>query len=754
MQAQTNDIKYLDVIVDIPHLGDKGSFTYFPEKNKNITDYRLGQAVTVPFGRRNVRGYIVGISSTAEISENKIKRIKKVIGQKPIFSKELLNTLKLLAEYYNSSLLGFINTALPAGVDGSGEGFRTYINYKLNIDKEELEDKIEELKHKAPAQVKVLQILQQESQALLKATELIDRASVSRSVLYSLEDKSLIIKSNEVSHRQPDYELDNTREIIDHRLNTEQNKAVAEVSHALDIDENQNFLLHGVTGSGKTAVYLELIDRTINLNKQAIMLVPEISLTPYMVDFFYARYGDKVAVLHSRLAKGERYDEWQRIYKGEAEIIIGARSAIFAPVQNLGLVIIDEEHENTYKQNNFPYYHARGAAVLRAQQNNSPVLLGSATPSLESYYFAREGLYKYLTLKKRAGQGEMPVMKLIDMREEIKQDNYDILSCDLKKAIESRLNKGEQTLLFLNRRGYASFILCQECGEAIKCSDCDITLTYHRQKNMLKCHYCDFSRQVPPQCPACQSDLLQDFGSGTERLESRIKDEFPSAAVARMDVDTTGGKNSHKKILQKVDAGEIDILIGTQMIAKGHDFHNITLVGVLGTDLLLNLPDFRSSERTYQLLTQVAGRAGRGNKKGYVYIQTYNPGHYALQAVVKSSWKDFYQQELKIRSKLNYPPFSRMVRILFQAETEGILIMAADKVEKFMQAKYSQKFYYLGPTSAPLSRLRGSYRYHLLCFFPSIAARRTYLPEIQRFLQASLDKKINISVDVDPFSML
>ncbi|MFW5789637.1 MAG: replication restart helicase PriA [Bacillota bacterium] len=746
--------KYIDIIVDVPHLGDRGAFSYLPEKGKKVEEYLPGQSVRVPFGRRQATGFIVGFSSEIDIDKNKIKRISKIINQKPLFTEELLESLRLLSDYYSTSFLSLIKTALPAGVDGSGGAQKKVIGYKALLNGEELVEKIGKIKSKAPAQARILEVFLNSEIEIIEATDLLERAATSRNVLYTLEEKNLVARRDVINRRSPEYKIAGRDKKIDFELNSEQRKAFAKIFRSLDEKLNKVFLLHGVTGSGKTAVYFKLIEKVIENGQGAIMLVPEISLTPYMVDFFYSFFGNKVAVLHSRLSDGERYDEWQRIYQGEAEIVIGARSAIFAPLKNPGIIIIDEEHENSYKQGSNPFYHARGAAVIRARENGIPVVLGSATPSLESYYFAMEEQYEYLTLKERAGDGAMPEIDLIDMRGEIEAGNYGLLSYKLIEAINERLSSNEQVMLFLNRRGFASFILCQECGEAIKCPSCDITLTYHKGINKLQCHYCDYHIHVPKNCPACSSDLLQDFGSGTERLETVIKDRFPEAEVARMDVDTTGKKNSHKEILNRVDQGDIDILVGTQMIAKGHDFHNITLVGVLGTDLMLNLPDFRSSERTYQLITQVSGRAGRGDKKGQVYIQTYNPSHYALQAVLSSDWNDFYEEELEIRSKLYYPPFSRLVRILFKAETEGLIIKQVSKLKEFLEDNYDKEFYYLGPVEAAISKIRGKYRWHLLCFFPGIRERRRYLPEINSKIYELLSNKVDVSVDVDPISML
>lgn len=785
---------YLMITVNVPVAGDRKEYTYLPAEGRTAADYQIGEVLKVPFGHQGmVKGYLTGFAGTAELDDDKIKEVGKKVSRQPVFDYLLLEALSRMADYYAVSLLSLINAALPRGANSGGSRSREVLAYSLNFSEDKIEEVRKKLNKQATAQSRVLDVLEKTEEDWLPAVELVERAETSRSTLTSLEEKELLQRKKLRLWRKPAYrlsqkgqeresslefgrnpqqELKKQKSLLEFEnsksqqgqkeqdrsnkitLNQHQRQVLEKIDAELKNKQNPVFLLHGVTGSGKTEVYLRLIRKTLMKGKSIILLVPEISLTPYLVDFFYSRFPGELALMHSGLSDGERLDEWERIREGEARLVIGARSAVFAPVKDPGLIIIDEEHENTYKQSNYPCYHARGAAVIRAQVEEFPVLLGSATPSLESYYFARQGHYRYLSLPERAGEGEMPARRIIDMKEEVKEGNYGLLSAPLKAAIEERLNQNEQVLLFLNRRGFASFILCQHCGETIKCNNCDITLTYHKRENSLRCHYCDYQQPVPGECPACSSKILQDFGAGTERVEDTVAGLFPGARVSRMDLDTTGRKNSHRKILRQVDQGEVDILIGTQMIAKGHDFHNITLVGVLGTDLILNLPDFRSAERTFQLINQVSGRAGRGGKSGEVLIQTYNPDNFVIRAARKNLPENFYRKELRLRENLFYPPISRLVRILLRAEAENDLMEVTEKVRKSFAGNWYQRLKILGPAPAPLLKIRGEYRYHILLFFNSTAERMKYLPEIREEVEELCSRGIELLVDVDPLSML
>ncbi len=747
-------VKYIEVTVEVPVAANQDSFIYFPGDDKDIEEYEIGQFVEVPFGGRRVTGCITGFAEEADISSNKIRKICRIIGEEPRISPPLLEALKKMSRYYHAPLQSFIKAALPAQIREGGSGPAGKINYCLNISFSEARKVMEEIKSSAPAQARIMEILLENQNKYVPATELVEMAKTNRSPIYSLEEKGLITRKRIQERRIPSYEIDGESNDDKIKLNHEQRQALSRLMNAVEDSREEIFLLHGVTGSGKTEIYFRLVEKCFERNESALILVPEIALTPYLVNFFYHKFPRKIAVMHSRLSSGERRDEWKRIKEGEARLVIGARSAVFAPFVNPGLIVIDEEHENSYKQESQPHYHARGAAVIRSQIEKFPVVLGSATPSVESYYFSREGDYNYMRLRKRAGPGKMPEINIIDMRKEAKKGNYDLISENLKSAIDTRLKRNEQVLIFLNRRGFASFILCQNCGEALKCNNCDITLTFHMNINQLKCHYCGYNMYPPENCPSCGSDLLQEFGAGTERLEEKLCQFFPAASVARMDLDTTTGKHSHRDILMGIDKGDYDIIVGTQMIAKGHDFHNITLVGILGADIILNLPDFRSSERTYQLLTQVAGRAGRGKKQGEVIVQTHSPDHYALKDLKGKKPENFYDKELDLRKKLNYPPHSRLVRILFRSGKEKALSEFSTEVVNFLNNNFPQEFDYRGPQPAPLKKIKGRKRWHLLLFFNNIRQRQRFLPLLNDFLESTKPADVTAAVDVDPLSML
>ncbi|MFW5976304.1 MAG: replication restart helicase PriA, partial [Bacillota bacterium] len=623
--------KYAEVIVDIPAYEVDRVYTYIiPSTLKNSLE--IGHAVYVPFGNQRVTGYIVGFTDKLEVENKRLKKIKNKVLNKKLFNKDMLKLFKWMAKYYHSYLIKVINTAIPPGII-KGEVKKKEKSYVRLKRSKNLEKIIADIKKRAPKQSKILQILKDNPEKEYTVTELVNTADCYRGAVYRLKDKGIVEYYNKIEKRSPLLEIEKKESGTSFLEPTpDQKKAISLINKSMKKNSSDIYLLHGVTGSGKTEVYLNLIQKNLNENKGAIVLVPEISLTPLIIKRFYNRFGEKIAVFHSKLSRGERYDEWRRLKNGEAQIVIGARSAIFAPVQNLGLIIIDEEHENSYKQTEYPHYHARRVAYIRGKIDKSVVVLGSATPSLETYYYAQKGFINYLSLPERINSNNLPPVEIVDMREELTSGNTDIFSDLLKNEIKKALKQKEQILLFLNRRGYSNFVLCRECGHVIRCENCDISLTYHSDKNLLKCHYCDYDRKIPEICPECNSKYIRDFGIGTQKIEEKVKEVFPEARVDRMDVDTTTGKNSHKNILDKLEKGETDILVGTQMIAKGHDYPNISVVGVITADTILNLPDFRSSERSFQLLTQVAGRTGRGQKQGKVIIQTYSPDHYRIRA--------------------------------------------------------------------------------------------------------------------------
>ncbi|HHV72232.1 MAG TPA: primosomal protein N' [Clostridia bacterium] len=533
------------------------------------------------------------------------------------------------------------------------------------------------------------------------------------SAIKSLEKKNLVKIESKVVFRDP---LENVvfPPSVPPELTEEQKMVVEEITDKFRLGGHGVFLLHGVTGSGKTEVYMRIIEQIIKLGKQVIVLVPEIALTSQMIERLYGRFQSQLAVLHSGLSTGERYDEWRKIRLNKSKIIVGARSAVFAPVQKLGLIILDEEHESTYKQSDSIHYHAREVAIKRAELNQCPVILGSATPSVESYYLARNNIYGLHTMTKRVGKSLLPKVKIIDMREELKSGNRTIFSRELQIEMDRALREKEQIILFINRRGFSTFLLCRECGYTLTCKNCDVALTYHFADKILRCHYCGYLRPAPSQCPSCGGGAIRHFGTGTQRVEEEVKKLYPTARVERLDLDSTTRKGSHEQILNRFKRGETDILVGTQMVAKGLDFPKVSLVGVVVADTALNFPDFRAAERTFQLLTQVAGRAGRGDKEGRVIIQTYNPDHYSITTAAKHDYLSFYQQEIKIRKQLNYPPFTQLVRILISGKIEEGVAKLANDLAFIIKNSLSEKQELLGPSPAPLLKVREKFRWHMI----------------------------------------
>ncbi|MDO8525124.1 MAG: primosomal protein N' [Candidatus Omnitrophota bacterium] len=536
-----------------------------------------------------------------------------------------------------------------------------------------------------------------------------------------------------------------------HDLMEEQGLALKSVIESVDKHEHKTFLLHGITASGKTEVYLQAIDHVLRQNRQALMLVPEISLTPQTIERFSSRFGGRVAVIHSRLTAAKKFLEWKRIKDGKVNIVVGARSAVFAPVKNLGIIIIDEEHETSYKQDDVPRYHARDVAEERARLNSCPLILGSATPSLESFYRAKHGGYKLIKLTKRVEERSLPKVKIVDMRMELAtRRRIVIFSKVMLDAVANTLKAGKQAIIFLNRRGFSTFINCKKCGLVVKCKRCDTVMVYHFETKKLVCHYCNYTAKAPDICPHCKSDYIKYLGLGTEKVESEINHSFPHALIARMDSDTTKKRGSHDRILGEFRAGKINLLVGTQMIAKGHDFPGVTLVAVVSADVSLNIPDFRASERTFNLLTQVGGRAGRGEDAGEVVIQTYTPGHYAILAAAKHDYEKFYDEEIISRKELLFPPFISLIKVTVRARNDDMAAKAAEELAHTIRRE-DPAMLIAGPSPAPIVRMRGYYRYNLI------------LKHRDRLAACALLKKalgsfrkphgILIAVDVDPVSM-
>lgn len=605
----------------------------------------------------------------------------------------------------------------------------------------------------------------------ISVSQLEQQIKGARGVIERLAKLGLMAVEERDGYRSPFADLSHSEALKGpENLTDSQQDALHHIQDGLAAERADIFLLHGVTGSGKTEVYVRAVESALARGKQAIVLVPEISLTPQTVGRFRGRVGERLAVLHSALSDGERYDEWRRIIKGEVQVVIGARSAIFAPLANLGLVILDEEHESAFKQESGLLYHARDVAIMRARLAKAVVVLGSATPSVETYQKAKEGKFRLLNLPERVGTRPMPKVELVNMNKaplvyrmpgrDGMASKQPMLSKALFDAMNECLNAREQMVLLLNRRGYIPHISCRGCGETTRCPHCAISLTYYQQGRVLRCHYCDFARPMSSACEACGSEMFEALGFGTESLEEEIACHFPTARIARMDRDTTSRKGSHHQILERVRQGEADILLGTQMVAKGHDFPEVTLVGVVNADLALHMPDFRASERTFQLLTQVAGRAGRGEKPGRVIIQTQSPDHYSVTCAQTHDFKAFFEQEIELRQALHYPPFSRLVCLRLNAESEALAHKALERLRRFAQKLRESSEEYkalevLGPAAAPLSRLRGQFRWQMLVKADKAQVLHRYVTHLKSALDAAPEAKIlRLQIDVDPLNLL
>ena len=613
---------------------------------------------------------------------------------------------------------------------------------------------IEQLLKRSPKQKQVYDSL---IQGAIGTIDLEKKVKGSAATLRSLKDKGLVETFSKKVERTSHVDTSNQPIGPSLKFTPEQKKVFVELNAAIQEIKFQTFLLHGVTGSGKTEIYIRCIQQVLEQGKAAIMMVPEISLTPQTVERFRQRFGDRVAILHSGLSQKERFIEWKKIYDKQVSIAVGARSAIFAPFENLGIIVIDEEHDGSYKQDSTPRYHARDTAVIRARSQNAVVLLGSATPSLESIHNTQLDKYKYLSLEKRVGDRMLPIASLVDMRKERKEfKNFSILSGQLIAAIRDRLSRKEQIFLFLNRRGTARFVYCPDCGYVVECNYCSVTMTFHGKEDKLLCHYCNFSALMPGHCVECQSKVIRFSGFGTQKLEEETMKLFPKAKVRRLDRDTTQNKSAFANMHRDMQSGEIDILIGTQMITKGHDFHNVTLVGVVAADVALNIPDFRSCERAFQLLTQVAGRAGRGKVPGKVIIQTNNPDHYMFEFVMEHDVKAFHDKELKLRKRLNYPPYTRMIALEVVCENETQGQNAIGKLRQSLSRLVSREksVELIGPSKAALYRIQNKFRWHLLLRSGNMKQLQNILLKCSELNEPKAFGKIKLSIDVDPLNLL
>jgi len=717
---------FVDVLVEIKAKAIDQTFTYNVPSNleKNI---EVGKRVLVPFGNQKIEGFILNIHNIKP--EYNTKDIIDVIDEKPILNEELLKLGKYIKDKTLCNLITAYSSMLPTALKAK---------HKININKKyitylKLNDNYEESLIKNDKQKEIVNLLKNNE---IEKTKLKD---ISLSSINTLIKNNIIIEVKKEEYRLKDDEMLNDNK---HELNNIQKQVVNEI---IDPSEIRPYLLHGVTGSGKTEVYMNVIEHYINNNKTAIVLVPEISLTPQLVSIFKARFGKNVAILHSGLSNGEKYDEWRRIEEKQVSIVIGARSAIFAPLDNIGVIIIDEEHSTTYKQENNPRYSAIDIALFRMKYHNAKLVLGSATPSIESYTKAKLGKYRLLEMKNRINNN-LPKVTLIDMKDEYKKGNR-IISEELKTKMINAINNNCQVMLLLNRRGYSTITTCKSCGFVLKCPNCDIPLIYHKNSNNSRCHYCGYAIKKIDICPNCKSKDINDTGMGTEKLEQYIINNIPNSKVIRMDVDTTSTKGAHKKIIKDFEDNKYNVLIGTQMIAKGLDFPNVSVVGVINADQTLNIPDFRSSERTFELLTQVAGRAGRAKISGEVIIQGFNIDHYSIECASHHDYETFYNTELSIRKKLKYSPYYNLCLIKITGKELNECLTIGNKIVNYLKRKNMIDTIILGPSVSSIPKINNIYNTQIMIKFKHteiLKKELIYINEIYR------KNKIKVECDINP----
>ena len=725
------DYMYVSVLTQIGAKAvDQTFFYHVPKLLEN--NIKIGVRVRIPFGNMILDGFVLGISDNSSYDNSKIKDIINVIDKEPVLNKEMLLLGKYMSDNLLASLSSCYQVMLPKALKAEVKS-----NIKIKYDRylhriksiEEIDRYIGNCKYES--QVNLLCKLKEGDILITKMS-----SSINTIIKYGFA--SIIYEECKR------YKYDGISNYK--RVNLTDKQRLVSDTIISSFGKSDTFLLYGVTGSGKTEVYMDVIEKAINNGKSAIMLVPEIGLTPQIVGKFISRFGNVISVLHSKLSDSERYDEYRKITNGESKIVIGTRSAIFVPFTNIGVIIIDEEHTSSYKQDNNPRYSAINVAEWRSKYHNCPLVLGSATPSLESFAKAGNHVYKLLTLTERAGGSVLPNVNIIDMKEEVKKGNF-ILSDMLKNKIGEVLDRGEQAIILLNRRGYSSTISCKECGYVYKCPNCDITYTYHKSSNNLKCHYCGYSMVLPNKCSICGSDNLKDYGLGTEKLEETLNSLY-NARIVRMDVDTTSKKGQHQKIIDDFGEHKYDILIGTQMIAKGLDFPLVTLVGVVSIDSSLTSPDYRASENTFQLLSQVSGRAGRSESKGEVIVQTFNPDHYAITLAKNHDYIDFYKEEMKIRKMLKYSPYYYMVLVSITSKDYELGFKEANKIGSYIRNNISSDSIVLGPTMANMFKVNNIYHYQIIIKY----RKDDSLMKVLKFIidMQVGNNKIDVSIDFNP----
>jgi primosomal protein N' (replication factor Y) (superfamily II helicase) len=708
----------------------------------------IGSRVKVPVRSREILATVVALVDTPSVPAPKC--IAALISESPILNKSLLALARWMAEYYCCSVEAAIRSVLPQVIRKAELGFKR--ERIVSVNNAIAEEEFKEFAAKAPRQAEVLRFAIEVAEPL-RWRELQLRAATTDRTIQHLVDRGLLRVELETADRDP-YANERFVPSTAFELNSGQKQALEIVVESIKAKDSQPILLHGITGSGKTEVYLQAIDLCLRQGFSALVLVPEISLTPQTVEHFKMRFqSELIAVLHSHLSAGERHDEWHKLNSGRARVAIGARSAVFAPVQRLGLIVVDEEHETSYKQEEAPRYHARDLAVVRAQLDQCAILLGSATPSLESYQNAKNGKYRLVHLTSRVDDRQLPLIRVVDMRQEyLKQKHLPLISSPLANAIEIRLAKKEQTILFLNRRGFATSLVCNQCGYVCECPNCSVALTFHLGENRLKCHLCGHIALAPRKCPKCSDPSIRFAGYGTEKVEGAAQKIFPSATIARMDADSMTRKDAYRQILHAFRIGKIDILVGTQMIAKGLDFPNVTLVGIINADIGLHMPDFRAGERTFQLLTQVAGRAGRGDMAGEVYVQSSTPFSPSIQFARHHNFEGFWEQEIEFRERCEYPPFVHLLMVHIRSEHQRRAQFTAETIHRRINDQLDAGVTLHPVVPAPIERSKGYYRYQILLRTKSI--RRLSKNVRSTIEKLTFPEDVHVSVDVDPYQLL
>ncbi len=721
---------FAQVIIDQDVKAIDKIFEYNIPSNMSIL---VGMRVYVPFGKRVLQGYVISISEDCSYDKNKVKDIISPIDQFPAIKKQMLEVMQFMVKKNHLTMASTLRLFLPSQMrEGKvKEIFETFYYLRQH----DFVPKSNAIKQKL-----LIDFLKKEGKvSSCKLGEMFGYQTIK-----TLYDKKVLEKEKEKIERIPYFIPKQDKKVV---LNYMQNEAIKKIS------SEGVYLLHGVTGSGKTEVYMHLIERELAKGKNAIMLVPEISLTPQMVSNFKARFGDFVALLHSGLSAGEKFDEWKRIFSGQAKIVIGARSAIFAPIENLGIIIIDEEHEQSYISESNPRYFTHDIAKFRAKQNNCPLVLGSATPSIESYKKAIDGDYNLVELPVRANGKELPAIQIVDMIGELRRGNSGIFSAQLIADLNEVVTQKKQAMMFINRRGFSSFMRCRDCGYIAKCSDCDVSLVYHKEDNRLKCHYCGKQYKVLTRCPNCKSENIKHGAVGTEQVVSKLKELFPDVKILRMDNDTTSTKNSHQKILNEFKNSLPGVLVGTQMIAKGHDFENVTLVGIIDADQSLFQADYRSTERTFQLITQVAGRAGRSKDEGKVILQTYAPRHYVYKFASNYDYKGFFKKESNIRQTAQFPPYTRIIRVLFadcdENNARELLKICYTNIEN-LKDEFSNEILYLDAMKSPIKKIQNKFRFQIL-----MRLKLEKADEIEKkvFDIVNNATKTNVFIEINPTNM-